>query len=174
LGRHHPSGYRCLTYTDPFGLKPECPPHCGAADAADLILGSTPGISTALDAATAVTGRNVVTGEDASRGLALAGLVSPAGGGQLRTGGKVLGGLGNLGGGTAKVRDVLDGAAKWLGEGYTEFRKNIFRSKDGTRQFRMQPSDLKDARQGPHVHFESVRSDGRTITENSHVYLEDR
>jgi hypothetical protein len=31
-----------------------------------------------------VTGKNLVTGEDASRGVAFAGLVSPAGGGQLR------------------------------------------------------------------------------------------
>ena len=41
-------------------------------------------MSTALDAYTFVTGKNLVTGEDASRGAAFAGLVSPAGGGQLR------------------------------------------------------------------------------------------
>lgn len=44
-----------------------------------------------LDAATLISGKNLVTGEDGSRLIALAGLVSPAGGGQIRGGGKILG-----------------------------------------------------------------------------------
>jgi hypothetical protein len=76
-----------VNFSDPFGL---CPP-CDGRDAADLALGSTPVVSTLLDAATLVTGKNIVTGEDASRLIALAGLVSPAGGGQIRAGGKVAG-----------------------------------------------------------------------------------
>ena len=91
----------------------------------------------------------------------------------LRAAGKLIKGLGNIDGGTATVREVLDGAVKWLGEGYTEFRKNVFRSKDGTRQFRMQPSDLHH-NQGSHVHFESIGPDGRKVLENSHVKLRDK
>lgn len=131
-------------------------------------------VSTLLDGATLISGKNLVTGEDASRLVAFAGLVGPAGGAHFRAGGNVLEGLGDVAGGSATVREALDGAVKWLGEGYTEFRKNIFRSKDGTRQFRMQPSDLTDKKQGPHVHFESIGPDGRKITENSHVKLKDK
>ena len=167
-------GNNPVTFSDPFGLCPIPPSSCGGRQGADLALGSTPVVSTLLDAATVVSGKNVVTGEDASRLVALAGLVSPAGGGQLRAGGKILDGLGDVAGGSATARQALDGAVKWLGEGYTEFRKNIFRSADGSRQFRMQPSDLTSKKQGPHVHFESIGPDGRKITENSHVKLEDQ
>lgn len=37
----------------------------------------------------------------------------------------------------------------------------------------MTDSDLTDPKQGPHVHFEPVDSDGRTILENSHVLLDE-
>ena len=82
-------------------------------------------------------------------------------------------GLGNIRGGTAKVESVLQGALRWLGRGYKEIKQGVFRSADNTRQFRMKAGDLVDPKQGPHVHFESVGPNGRTITENSHVQLED-
>ena len=56
----------------------------------------TPGLSTVLDAATVVTGKNLVTGEQVGMGgraLAFAGLVTPASGGELRGVGKIVAGL---------------------------------------------------------------------------------
>jgi hypothetical protein len=77
----------------------------------------------------------------------------------------------NVQGGVAAADDALRGAGKWLGEGYTEIAPGVFRSKDGLRQFRMTASDLADPKLGPHVHFEAIAPDGRTIIENSHVLL---
>jgi RHS repeat-associated protein len=80
-------------------------------------------------------------------------------------------GLGNVGGGMANAGRVLDDAQAWLGPGYREIAPGVFRSADGTRQFRMTTSDLSGP--NPHVHFESIASNGRTILENSHVYVMD-
>lgn len=80
-------------------------------------------------------------------------------------------GLGDIGGGIAGASRVLDDAQAWLGPGYREIAPGVFRSADNTRQFRMTTSDLGGA--NPHVHFESIASDGRTILENSHVYIVD-
>lgn len=57
------------------------------------------------------------------------------------------------------------------GAGYKEIAPGEYRSADGLRQFRIITSDLLDSRQGPHVHFESIAPDGRTIIENSHVNI---
>ena len=68
-----------------------CPPDCGIKDAADLAAGLTPGVSTAVDATTVVTGRNPVTGEQVGVGgrlIAFAGLASPASGGEIRAASK--------------------------------------------------------------------------------------
>ena len=46
---------------------------------------------------------------------------------------------------------------------------DVFRSADGTRQFRMRTSDLTNRRRGPHVHFEAISPDGRGIIENAHI-----
>jgi hypothetical protein len=78
----------------------------------------------------------------------------------------------NVQSGIANADGALRGAEQWLGEGYREIVPGVFRSKDGLRQFRMTNSDLADPRLGPHVHFESIAPDGRTIIENSHVLLE--
>ena len=75
-------------------------------------------------------------------------------------------------GGIATAEKALGNAEKWLGKGYKEVASGVFRSADGRRQFRMTDSDLLDLKQGPHVHFESIAEDGRTIIENSHVLLE--
>lgn len=81
-------------------------------------------------------------------------------------------GLGNISGGIAKVEDALAGALRWLGVSYKEIDPGVFRSTvDPSRQFRMTTNDLLSPKQGPHVHFESVGPDGRTIVENSHVII---
>lgn len=103
--------------------------------------------------------------------LVMSGSLVP--GGQSRSASKLLEGHGNVGGGKAKVGEVLSGALKWLGNGYKEIKRGVFRSADGSRQFRMKAGDLADPKQGPHVHFEAVGPDGRKIVENSHVRLED-
>jgi RHS repeat-associated protein len=79
----------------------------------------------------------------------------------------------NVQGGVTDPGEVLGGAEKWLGKGYKEISPGVFRSADGRRQFRMTDSDLTDPKQGPHVHFEAVDADGRTILENSHVLIKE-
>jgi hypothetical protein len=82
-----------------------------------------------------------------------------------------VGGMGNVGGGALKAEQALVQGEKWVGQGYKEIAPGVYRSADGLRQFRMTTSDLLDPRQGPHVHFESIGPDGRTIIENSHVKI---
>lgn len=77
----------------------------------------------------------------------------------------------NVHGGKVSVRAVLTGAEKWLGPGYKEIAPGVYRSADGTRQFRMRDVDLLG--NDPHVHFESIGPDGRSILGNSHLYLVD-
>lgn len=81
----------------------------------------------------------------------------------------VVKGLGNIGGGATTAEQALGQAQKWLGQSYEEIAPGVYRSADNTRQFRMTVSDLTDLNQGPHVHFEAIGPDGRTIIENSHV-----
>jgi RHS repeat-associated protein len=70
--------------------------------------------------------------------------------------------------GRAGVDAALDAGERWLGVGYSEIDKGVFRSADGLRQFRITTSDwLK----GPHVHFESIADNGRTIVENARLDL---
>jgi hypothetical protein len=81
-----------VNFSDPFGLS-QCPPNCTASDAADLAAGATPGVSTVHDAVTLFSGRNVITGEDVGVGgrlIAAAGLITPAGGGEIRAAGKAI------------------------------------------------------------------------------------
>jgi hypothetical protein len=78
-------------------------------------------------------------------------------------------GFGNVGGGFTTAEEALSAAEDWLGPGYDEIAPGVYRSADGTTQFRMTTSDLTDPVQGPHVHFEAIGPDGRTIIENSHV-----
>ena len=75
------------------------------------------------------------------------------------------------GGGPIDGNQVLTTAEQWLGAGYREIAPGVFRSADNARQFRMTESDLlgNHGNIGPHVHYESIGPDGRTITENSHV-----
>jgi RHS repeat-associated protein len=78
-------------------------------------------------------------------------------------------GLGDVAAGTLSDEDVVGAAERWLGEGYEEIAPGVYRSADGTRQFRMTDSDLGAA--NPHVHFESVGPGGSGNTENAHVNL---
>ena len=78
-------------------------------------------------------------------------------------------GLGNLAGGEATIDQVLNAGEEWLGEGYQEIGPGVFRSADGTRQFRITNNDISGLE--PHAHFEYIGADGRTIIENSHVGL---
>ena len=80
-------------------------------------------------------------------------------------------GFGNIGGGSTSASRALTQAENYLGPGYREIAPGVFRSADDTRQFRMTIDDLTDPRQGTHVHFEAIGSDGRVIIENSHVYI---
>jgi len=82
-------------------------------------------------------------------------------------------GLGNVGGGATTAENALGGAEQWLGPEYEEIAPGVYRSADGASQFRMTTSDLTDPLQGPHVHFEAIGPDGRTIIENSHVGITD-
>ena len=101
-----------------------------------------------------------------SHGLegALAGVVDLSGAGEET-------GLGDLAAGSISNEDVAGAAERWLGDGYEEIAPGVYRSADGARQFRMTESDLGAT--NPHVHFESVSPDGRTIIENAHVYLDE-
>ena len=80
-------------------------------------------------------------------------------------------GYGNIGGGATTAEQALRQAQQRLGPGYSEIAPGVYRSADGLRQFRMTTSDLTDAKQGAHVHFEDIAPNGRTIKENSHVQI---
>jgi hypothetical protein len=70
---------------------------------ADVAVGFTPGLSTAQDAVTVATGTNPVTGQDVGvlgQGVALAGLLTPASGGELRAG-------------AAIVKDFIGNSSAW-------------------------------------------------------------
>lgn len=77
----------------------------------------------------------------------------------------------NIDGGKVTVNQTLDGAEKYLGEGYKEIAPGVYRN--GDRQFRITDTDLTDTRIGPHANFESIGPDGRKIVENSHVRIID-
>lgn len=118
-----------------------------------------------LGAAVPLAGHAATAGKWGRRGYDAAGAV--------RGGSSATRAYGNISGGSTTARNALKQADRYLGPGYREIAPGVYRSSDGTRQFRMTGSDLRDPRQGPHVHFESVGPDGRTITESSHVTIPD-
>jgi RHS repeat-associated protein len=162
-----------VNFSDPFGL---CPPEnddysdCTAGQRLRLFgrnflagLGAMPGDPD--------TGPGWLAG--ARVGVLLGGLGKGVGLAARDASGvaRVARGLGDIGGGAATAEEALTAATKWLGEGYREVAPGVFRSADNARQFRMTTSDLLDAKIGPHVHFEAIAPNGRTIIENSHVLL---
>lgn len=79
--------------------------------------------------------------------------------------------LRNVDGGVATASEALSAAERWLGKGYTEIANGVFRSANNARQFRMTASDLLDTKIGPHVHFEAIADDGKTVIQNAHVRI---
>lgn len=97
------------------------------------------------------------------------------------TGGYGPGALGtfNIGGGTATVKTLLQGALRWLGS-HRQIDEGVFRSLEVVngvyRQFRITKGCLDGKCGGvlkgtPHAVFEVVKPDGRTIIESSHVII---
>ena len=87
------SEYRGLAYSDPFGLCPQWLTGRPCSGAVDVGAGFVPGVSTGIDIATAVSGQNPLTGEQVGwvgRGIALAGVLTPASGGQIRGAAKAI------------------------------------------------------------------------------------
>jgi hypothetical protein len=82
---------------------------------------------------------------------------------------EALGSTVNLNAGVLTADEALSAATQWLGDGYKEIDNGVFRSADNLRQFRMTRADI--AHLFPHVHFEAIAADGRTILENAHIYL---
>jgi len=166
-----------VNFSDPFGL---CPPWSGCIAQAIANWGAQRGGTLgalALNSGAALNGAFEASGinDAASGGEALgrgdikaaAGFLALTFGGEAFKGAKL---LKNVHGGFATPDEALRGAERWLGEGYQELDKGVFRSKDGIRQFRMTVHDLTDSKKGAHVHFESVGKDGKVI-QNAHVYL---
>jgi hypothetical protein len=108
----------------------------------------------------------VSSGDVIGAGLALAGMLPM---GRLGKAGRLL--RWDIDGGVLAADEALEQGARWLGEGYRELANGVFRSADDTRQFRIVGSNLKGA--NPHVNFEVIADDGRTIIENSHVRIRD-
>jgi RHS repeat-associated protein len=85
-------------------------------------------------------------------------------------------GLGNIGNhGPMRADEALRHGQTWLGKGYKEVGpkgSGVFRSADGTRQFRMTNADLAGSHgnMGSHIHFEALDARGKVI-ENLHVPL---
>lgn len=125
-------------------------------------------VGAGLNAASEAFGTNdlgaAVGDRDAlAAGIALAGMLPV---GRLGRAGRA---VRNIDGGAATADEILGAARRWLGDGYREIAEGVFRSGDDTRQFRMVRSNLEGA--NPHVNFEAIAEDGRTIIENSHVKL---
>ncbi len=81
------------TYSDPYGLCPQWLTGSPCGGAVDFGAGFVPGVSTGVDVATALSGENPLTGEEVGllgRGVALAGVLTPVSGGQVRGAGKAL------------------------------------------------------------------------------------
>ncbi len=82
-----------LNFDDPFGLCPQWLTGRPCSEGVDFGASFVPGVSSGIDAATVLSGQNPLTGEDVGllgRGIALAGLLTPVSGGQIRGAGKFL------------------------------------------------------------------------------------
>jgi RHS repeat-associated protein len=82
-----------VNYSDPFGLCPEWLTRKPCPGAVDVGAGFVPGVSSGIDLATVVSGENPLTGESVGflgRGVAIAGVLTPLSGGQIRAAGKAV------------------------------------------------------------------------------------
>jgi RHS repeat-associated protein len=80
-----------INFSDPFGLRAQA--CCTREDLADIGVGLIPVVGNLHDAHTAIRGKNIVTGDDASSGdrlFAAAGVVLPVSGGAIKAGGRVV------------------------------------------------------------------------------------
>jgi hypothetical protein len=88
---------------------------------------------------------------------------------------QTLNGKGNITSPTSlTVNEALDAAVNFLGPGYTELGRRgsgVFRSADGTRQFRIDKNSVlgNHAPNVPHVHFEMYAPGARSPFVNNHV-----
>jgi len=72
---------------------------------------------------------------------------------------------------TLGADEALEAGEKFLGPGYKEIGNGVFRSADGTRQFRIDNNSLAGNHPPgvPHVHFETYAPGARKPTTNNHV-----
>ena len=79
---------------------------------------------------------------------------------------------------TLNSDEALDAGLKHLGQGYKEIGKSgsgVFRSADGTKQFRIDSNSL-DGNHAPnvsHFHLETFKQGARKPTTNNHITLVD-
>jgi hypothetical protein len=97
-------------------------------------------------------------------------IVIPGEGEAVGAGQLAVRGFGEIRAGTIAEDAVLPAAQRWLGSGCREIDNSVFRSADNARQFRMIDIDLA-GREAPHVHFESIASNGRAILDSAKVYI---
>ena len=75
--------------------------------------------------------------------------------------------------------EALELGLKWLGDGYKPIgpaNRGVFRSADGTKQFRMDSNSLLGNHNPnePHIHLEMVAPNGRDLLNQNHLILEIR
>jgi len=171
-----------VSNSDPFGLCPDpADPTCSligrVTSAISNWFSSAQGkAAQALAQGVAVVGRvmtSLVPGSrraaEAVSGIDESGSHMTGGQRVAAVAGAVAEGAVNVAGGEATESAILNAAERWLGRGYREIAPGVFRSADDAHQFRMVSSNL--SRAVPHVNFEAVAADGRTILENSHVSI---
>lgn len=131
-----------VAYTDPFGLCPFPPSSCFGRQGADLGAGFIPIVSSVHDGVTLLTGKNHITGDNVGlggRAIALAGLLSPASGGQIRgiisTGKKAL---------SALIKDATTNLKNWRTVGAFTEPATSKAAKDGISVQRILENDAGD------------------------------
>jgi hypothetical protein len=72
--------------------------------------------------------------------------------------------------------EALELGLKWLGEDYKQVGpsdRGVFRSADGTKQFRIDNNSLlgNHAPNKPHIHIETVSPDGRSFVSKNHIII---
>lgn len=161
-----------INFSDPFGLctpSPECLLQAAAnwgARRGGIFGRAVLNVAAAANGVAEASGFNAM-GRAIDDADAVAAIGAAAGFAPIGKLGRAGRALRDIDGGAASADEILSGATKWLGDGYSEIAPGVFRSADNTRQFRMVNSNLRG--RNPHVNFETIAEDGRTILENSHV-----
>jgi RHS repeat-associated protein len=174
-----------VSYSDPYGLCPECDEYWLNFAAEGLRQGGVVGTLKAVVGVTASTALEFFGVNDFWRAREQA-----ANGQRRRAAGTfVMAVVGNLPGGKVgraanladgmrlQVNDALGAAVDFLGTGYKEVGAGRFLSADGLKQVRMGTSDITGAHGGgPHMNFETLapnpnKPGKNMVTENLHIYL---